>query len=112
VVEAARARRSSPLEDIETLRRVQMSATSGTDGANRKPGQPIRFTIDGRPFEVTDASQTAAALLHLAGLDPNGYDLGQLHGNNPKPKQFGDEAKVHVNEGDRFVSIRERAAVA
>jgi hypothetical protein len=72
----------------------------------------IDFTIDGRGFAVADAAQTAAALLHLAGLDPNGYDLGQLHGNNPRPHRFEDDAKVHVNEGDRFVSIRERAAVA
>lgn len=77
-----------------------------------KPERLINFTIDGRPFTVTEPDQTAAALLELAGLDPNGYDLGELHGNNPQPKRYSDDDKVRVQKGDRFVSIRERAAVA
>jgi hypothetical protein len=72
----------------------------------------IKLTIDGRPFTITDPNQTAAGLLQLAGLDPNGYDLGELDGNNPKPKRYADDRNVHVQDGDRFVSIRERAAVA
>lgn len=72
----------------------------------------ISFSIDGRAFTITDPKQTAGGLLHLAGLDPNGYDLGELHGNNPKPKVYDDSDTLHVQNGDRFVSIRQRAAVA
>lgn len=78
----------------------------------KKPKPPITFTIDGRPFTLTDPDQTAASLLRLAGLDPAGYDIGELHGNNPVPKRPDDDRKIRVNDGDRFVSIRERAAVA
>ena len=81
-------------------------------GNQGKPEREIHFTIDGRPFIIEDRDQTAAALLELAGLDPDGYDLGELHGQNPRPKRYEDEAKVRVQNGDRFVSIRERAAVA
>lgn len=82
------------------------------DDDRRKPERPITFTIDGRPFTITDPSQTAASLLQLAGLDPNGYDLGELHGKDPVPKRYADDHKIRVQNGDRFVSIRERAAVA
>lgn len=80
--------------------------------SGKKPDPTIKITIDGRPFSITDPDQTAASLLRLAGLDPAGYDLGELHGNNPVPKRLDDDRKVHVKDGDRFVSIRERAAVA
>lgn len=76
------------------------------------PERTIDFTIDGRLFTVTDPEQTAAALLRLAGLDPEGYDLGELHGSSPQPKRYADNQKVRVQKGDRYVSIRERAAVA
>ncbi|MDQ4143441.1 MAG: multiubiquitin domain-containing protein [Actinomycetota bacterium] len=72
----------------------------------------ISFTIDGRPFRITDPKQTVGGLLHLAGLDPNGYDLGELRGNNPKPKVYDDSDTLQVQNGDRFVSIRQCAAVA
>ena len=77
-----------------------------------KPRREIEFTIDGRRFTVADPDQTATALLKLAGLDPDGYDLGELHGRDPRPKRYQDDDKVRVQTGDRFVSIRERAAVA
>ena len=81
-------------------------------GGDRKPERDVEFTIDGRLFTISDADQTAAALLRLAGLDPDGYDLGELHGRDPQPKRYQDDDKVRVQRGDRFVSIRERAAVA
>jgi|GEM_PF-2874170 len=77
-----------------------------------RSGQPIEFTIDGRTFTTTEPDQTAGALLQLAGLDPNGYDLGELHGNQPEPTRYKDDRKVRIQDGDRYVSIRERAAVA
>lgn len=79
---------------------------------NSNAQKTIEFTIDGRTFKITDADQTAEKLLQLAGLDSSGYDLGELHGNNPVPKRYADDEKVRVQNGDRFVSIREVAAVA
>jgi hypothetical protein len=72
----------------------------------------ISFTIDGRPFTVEDAKQTAAGLLRLAGLDPDGYDLGEFRPGNAGPKRFKDDQAVHVKDGDKFVSIRDEAQVA
>ena len=72
----------------------------------------ISFTIDGRPFTVEDAKQTAAALLLLAGLDPNGYTLGELRPGGAGPKRFKDDQAIHVKDGDKFVSIRDEAQVA
>jgi hypothetical protein len=77
----------------------------------RKP-KLVRFTIDGRPFTTDDRHQTAAALLKLAGLDPSGYDLGELRPGDPEPKRYKDDRPVNIQEGDKFVSIRERAEVA
>ena len=77
-----------------------------------KPDRLIKFTIDGRTFTVEDPDQTASALIVLTGLDPASYDLGELHGNNPKPKRYQDDQKVHIQNGDRFVTIRESAPVA
>jgi hypothetical protein len=90
---------------------MNLENQSNTEGIGR-PDRPIGFTIDGRPFTVNQPNQTAAALLELAGLNPSGYDLGELHGNDPQPKRYADDQSVHVQRGDRFVSIRERAAVA
>jgi hypothetical protein len=46
------------------------------------------------------------------GLDPARYDLGRLHGHDPKPTRFADDAVIEIHQGDRFVSIREKADVA
>ena len=86
-----------------------MSKDIGNGG---KPQNVVEFTIDGRQFTVTDPDQTATSLLQLSGLDPIGYDLGELHGNNPTPKRYADDQKIRVQNGDRFVSIREKASVA
>ncbi len=77
----------------------------------RRP-KTVNFSIDGRSFSTDDAHQTASALLTLAGLDPSGYDLGEIRPGNPEPKRFKDDQPVHIQDGDRFVSIRERAEVA
>lgn len=72
----------------------------------------IKFTIDGRPFTTTDPKQTASALLRLAGLDPACYDLAEIRHGNADPKRYKDEAPVHIEDGDKFVTIRQRAEVA
>lgn len=76
------------------------------------PPQEVTITIDGREFTVDQGEYTAAELLGLAGLDPEGYDLAELHGNRPEPKRYADADTVRVQPGDRFVTIRDRAAVA
>ena len=76
-------------------------------------GRPIPFTIDGQPFTTDDISQKASALLHLAGLDPTNYDLGELQGkDHPEPKRFDDNEIVVIEKDARFVSIRQKGPVA
>lgn len=77
-----------------------------------KSPRPVHFTIDGRPFSTDQPEQTAGALLVLAGLDPEGYDLGEIRPGNPEPKVFEEGDLVHIHEGERFVSTREQAQVA
>ena len=72
----------------------------------------VQFTIDGRPFSTDQPDQTAGALLTLAGLDPEGYDLGEIVPGHPEPKLFEEGQHLHIHEGEKFVSIRERAEVA
>jgi len=74
--------------------------------------RPIHFTIDGRRHETRQRKQPAVDLLRLAGLDPVRYDLGVLRGHHPHPVRFADDEIVTVHEGERFVSIRQRADVA
>lgn len=80
--------------------------------ATDKDQRTVHFTIDGRPFSTDQPNQTAAALLRLAGLDPDGYDLGEIRPGHAQPKVYEDGEPVHVHDGEKFVSIRERAEVA
>jgi hypothetical protein len=74
--------------------------------------QEVHFTIDGRPFSTDHPEHTAGALLKLAGLDPEGYDLGEIVPGRREPTVFEEGHRVHVHEGEEFVSIREQATVA
>lgn len=74
--------------------------------------KPVEFTIDGQPYQTADRRQPAAAVLRLAGLDPNLFDLGQLRGQRPEPVRYADDEIVEIHPGARFVSIRQRADVA
>ena len=74
--------------------------------------RPIEFTIDGRRESTTVRRQLAADLLRLVGLDPARYDLGRLHKHDHQPTRFADDEIVEIHQGDRFVSIRQRADVA
>ena len=50
----------------------------------------------GCPYLSTDQpKQTASAVLKLAGLDPNGYDLGEIRPGQADPKVYEDEQPVH-----------------
>ena len=86
-----------------------------TDKSNIRPfGRKIvPFSIDGKPFETSDLSQRASALLRLAGLDSAVFDLGELVGKQPVyTKRFHDEEIVEIHKDARFVSIRQSAQVA
>lgn len=72
----------------------------------------IEFSIDGKTYSTTVRRQPAADLLRLAGLDPSRYDLGRLHGRHERPSRFREDEIVEIHQGDRFVSIRQRADVA
>ena len=68
---------------------------------------PVEFTIDGEPFESVDRDPLANYMLsELAKVDPANYDLGELHGNNPEPRVYGDDDRVHLHPGARFVTVR------
>jgi hypothetical protein len=83
-----------------------------SEPTNIKRPKTVTFTIDGRPYVTTDDRQTASELLRLAGLDPSGYDLAAVRENEAKPKRFDDDDTVHIKDGARFISIRQRADVA
>lgn len=68
--------------------------------------QDIGFTIDGEPFTTAGHRLPAKDLLVLAGVDPADYDLGELVGNRPEPKHYGDDDEVTVHTGSRFVTLR------
>lgn len=83
-----------------------------TEPTDIKRARTVKFTIDGRPYVTSDDKQTASELLRLAGLDPSGYDLAELREGQAKPKRFEDDDTVHIKDGARFISIRQRAEVA
>ena len=86
---------------------------TGGRGMTDSFGRSIPFTIDGQPFTTDDISQRASALLHLAGLDPANYDLGELQGKNrPQTKLYDDDEIVVIEKDAGFVSIRQKGPVA
>jgi hypothetical protein len=77
---------------------------------NHRVPKELTIHIDGRRFSINDDRQTAAELLHLAGLDPARYDLGEIeHG---KTTRYEDDRPITLHEGEKFVSIRQEAPVA
>jgi hypothetical protein len=78
------------------------------DGAHFVTRRHVHFLIDGEPFETYDDTQTAAALLRLAGLDPADYDLARVSAG----VSFPDDEIVTIQEDDDFVSARHVGGVA
>ncbi|MCQ3812574.1 MAG: hypothetical protein KTV68_18715 [Acidimicrobiia bacterium] len=73
----------------------------------------IPFTINGVSYETDDLSQEASDLLKLAGLDPAGFDLGEVSGKEHlETKWYHDNEKVEIHKDARFVSRRQSAPVA
>lgn len=73
--------------------------------------QKLRFTIDGEPQSSYDDDQTASALLRLAGVDPNGYDLARIL-TAGGTEAFRDEQIVKIKNGDEFVTAKHVGGVA
>jgi len=72
----------------------------------------VPITIDGRRYEVEQGRHlTAADLLRLAGLDPDGYDLAEVVGHGDV-RTFGNDDVVDVRPDKKFVSVRQVAPVA
>lgn len=72
----------------------------------------IEYSLDGQWYETDHREQHAADILRRAGLDPALYDLGQLRNKHEAPQPFEDVDVIKIHNGDRFVSIRQRADVA
>lgn len=75
-------------------------------------GIAVTITVDGRQLQLEDPRQKVADVLRLAGLDPAGYNLGEMKGGRPEPKVLEDDKTITIKDGDEFVSIREEATVA
>jgi hypothetical protein len=72
----------------------------------------VPITIDGRRYQVEQGPHlTAADLLRLAGLDPQGYDLAEVLGHG-EVRTYRDDEVVDVRADERFVSVRQVAPVA
>jgi hypothetical protein len=77
------------------------------DAATAGHEQPIHFTVDGEPFVTDDRAQLASAILaNYAKLDPANYQLGELHGHDPKPQLLASDEVVHIHPGARYVAVR------
>ncbi len=48
--------------------------------ADRRPSQPITFTVDGEPVQTTEHQLTPNQILGLAGIDPASHYLVQVMG--------------------------------
>lgn len=70
----------------------------------------ITIHIDGHAYVTRDDDQEAAALLRLAGLDPDTTDLTKTKGNG-ELKTYRDQQVIQLHEGDEFVSVPQKIEV-
>lgn len=71
----------------------------------------VSVRIDGKEYVVAGKHQTARALLEIAGLPAEGYDLAEIKGPG-NLKTYKDDQQVILREGNEFVTVRESAQVA
>ena len=71
----------------------------------------ITIFIDGKPYVTRDDDQEAGALLRLAGLDPQHYDLTKIVGKG-QVKRYKDGHVIDLRDGDKFESVKHDSAVA
>lgn len=64
----------------------------------------LTITIDGSEYTTRDDDQEAAALLRLAGQDPDIYDLARVKPNG-ELQVFRDGHVIELKDGDTFVSV-------
>lgn len=83
-------------------------------GMRFRTRRKVRFSIDGDAHVTWDDDQTAAALLRLAGVDPNAYDLARVNGTSGTgvPETFSGEQLVTIKDGDEFVTAKHAGPVA
>ncbi len=67
---------------------------------DREPRRKLKFTIDGVEYTTRDDDQEAAALLRLAGKDPDAFDLARVK-KNGEQKILNDKDVVDVEDGTR-----------
>ncbi|NTW38289.1 MAG: hypothetical protein HGA44_00140 [Cellulomonadaceae bacterium] len=79
------------------------------DGQHFATRHKVRFKIDGEPFQSFDDDQTAAALLRLAGLNPDEFDLARVIG---AAGTYSGDTVVVISDGDEFVTAKRVGPVA
>jgi len=64
--------------------------------ADRRPSQPITFTVDGEPAQTTEHQLTPNQILGLAGIDPASHYLVQVMGRHQTSYQGKGEEPITV----------------
>lgn len=68
----------------------------------------LPFTIDGMGFTTHDEDQEVAALLQLAGVDPEKHHLARVG----EATHLNPAELVTIHAGDEFVTVRHASPVA
>lgn len=82
------------------------------DDCTDRPGRRrVRFTVDGQRYTTDDRTQPARAILELAGLAADTFDLTRVR-RKGQVERFDDDETVTIRPGDDFLSLRCQATVA
>lgn len=83
------------------------------DSEHFRTRHQVHFSIDGQPDKSWDDTQTATALLELAGVDPTRYDLARVNtAGGGRPETFSGDQLVTIRDGDHFVTVKRAGPVA
>lgn len=82
------------------------------DNEHFRTRHQVHFSIDGQPDKSWDDTQTATALLELAGVDPTRYDLARVNAAGGVPETFSGDDLVTIRDGDQFVTVKRAGPVA
>lgn len=64
---------------------------------------PLQISIDSKTYPIRDKDQEAAALLRMAGREPQAWDLFLVKHNGVEEK-IADAQIVNLKDGEQFVS--------
>jgi len=64
----------------------------------------LAITINGTSYTTRDDDQEAAALMRLAGVDPEKYDLARVK-RNGEHKVYVDGKVIDLADGDEFITV-------